>query len=74
MNEPQLGLDQRTEVTACFARVTERDWASVIAADSAQIARRMNADVDRPMSRVAPTDTKVSPIPSSNCFGAIRLA
>ncbi len=43
---------------------TRRDWGEVAA--SAQFARRLNTGVDRPTPRIAPTDTKVSPIPSSN--------
>ena len=53
---------------------TRRDWGSVTVAASAQLARRLNTDVDHPTPRVASTDTKVSPIPSSNCFGATGLA
>ena len=53
---------------------TRRDWGSVTIAASAQLARRLNPDVDRPTPRVASTDTKVSPIPSSNCFGPTGLA
>jgi hypothetical protein len=53
---------------------TRRDWGSVTVAASAQLARRLNTDVDRPTPRVASTDTKVSPIPSSNCFGPTGLA
>ena len=45
---------------------TRRDWGEVTVAASAQLARRLNTGVDRPTPRVAPTDTKVSPIPSSN--------
>jgi hypothetical protein len=45
---------------------SRRDWGSVTVAASAQLARRLNTDVDRPTPRVAATDTKVSPIPSSN--------
>ena len=45
---------------------TRRDWGSVTVAASAQLARRLNTDVDRPTPRVGPTDTKVSPVPSSN--------
>jgi hypothetical protein len=37
-------------------------------------ARRLNTDVDPPLSLVASTDTKVSPIPSSNCFGPAGVA
>jgi hypothetical protein len=53
---------------------TRRDWGSVTIAASAQLARRLNTGVDRPITRVASTDTKVSPIPSSNCFGPTSLA
>jgi hypothetical protein len=45
---------------------TRRDWGSVTVAASAQLARRLNTDVDCPTPRVGPTDTKVSPVPSSN--------
>ena len=45
---------------------TRRHWGSVTAAALAQLARRLNTDVDRPTQGVASTDTKVSPIPSSN--------
>jgi hypothetical protein len=53
---------------------TRRNWGSVTIAASAQLARRLNTDVDRPTPRVPSTDTKVSPIPSSNCFGPTGLA
>ena len=53
---------------------TRRDWGSVTIAAAAQLARRLNTDVDRPTPRVASTDTKVSPIPSSNWFPSIFLA
>jgi hypothetical protein len=43
-----------------------RDWGEVTVAAAAQLARRLNTGVDRPTPRVAFTDTKVSPIPSSN--------
>ena len=45
---------------------TRRDWGSVTVAASAQLARRLKTGVDRPTPRVASTETKVSPIPSSN--------
>ena len=53
---------------------TRRDWGSVTVAASAQLARRLNADADCRPQHVASTDTKVSPIPSSNCLGAKCLA
>jgi hypothetical protein len=51
-----------------------RDWGSVTVAASAQLARRLNTEVNPATPRVASTDTKVSPIPSSNCFGPTGLA
>jgi hypothetical protein len=48
------------------------DSAPLGLAASAQLLRRLNANADRPP--VASTDTKVSPIPSSNCFGPTGLA
>jgi hypothetical protein len=53
---------------------TRLDWGKVTIAASAQLARRLNTDADRPRPRVAPADTKVSPIPSSNCYGPRGLA
>src|ERR1700680_2456039 len=53
---------------------TRRDLGSVTVAAAAQLARRLNPNLDRPTPRVASTDTKVSPIPSSNCFGPTGLA
>jgi len=53
---------------------TRRDWGSVTVAASAQLARRLNTDVDRRTQHVASTDTKVSPIPSSNCLEPTYLA
>jgi hypothetical protein len=53
---------------------TGRDWGSVTVAASAQLARRLSADVDLPTPRVGSTDTRVPPIPSSNCFGPTGLA
>jgi hypothetical protein len=53
---------------------TKRHWGSVTVAASAQLASRLNIDLDRPTPRVASTNTKVSPIPSSNCFGPKGLA
>jgi hypothetical protein len=53
---------------------TRRDWGSLTVAASAQLARRLNTGVDGPTPRAASSDTKVSPIPSSNCSGATGLA
>src|SRR6202795_2157635 len=54
------------ELTDALPGPTRRDWGSVTVAASAQLARRLNTGVERPAPRVAPTNTKVSPIPSSN--------
>jgi len=53
---------------------TRRDWGSVTIAASAQFANRLNADLDRLAPCGPSTDTKVSPIPSSNCLGPKGLA
>jgi hypothetical protein len=51
-----------------------RDWGSVTIAASAAFASRLNADLDRLRPCVPSTDTKVSPIPSSNCIEPTGLA
>jgi hypothetical protein len=51
-----------------------RDWRSVTIAAAARLAKRLNVDADRRTPRDTPADTKVSPILSSNCPAAIRLA
>ena len=53
---------------------TRRDWGSVTVAAAARLARRLNTEVSGSTPRVASTDTKVSPIPSSNCFDPTGLA
>jgi len=62
------------ELMDALPGLTRRDWGLINVAASAQLARRLNTDVERPTRRVASTDTKVSPIPSSNCFGPTGLA
>ena len=51
-----------------------RDWRSFTIAAAARLAKRLNVDADRRTPRDTPADTKVSPILSSNCPAAIRLA
>ena len=51
-----------------------RDWRSVTIAAAARLTKRLNVDADRRTPRDTPADTKVSPILSSNCPAAIRLA
>src|ERR1019366_2449047 len=54
-------------------RSTSRDWRAVTVAASARLANRLNVAriIDR-CSLPLP-DTKVSPIPSSNCFASTFL-
>ncbi len=53
---------------------TSRDWRSVTIAAAARLANRLNVDADRRTPRDSPADTIVSPIHSSNCPAATRLA
>jgi hypothetical protein len=54
-------------------RSTSRDWRAVTVAASARLADRLAAELHRRTPPVASTDTKVSPIPKSNCFYAGHL-
>ena len=47
---------------------TSRDWRAVTIAASARLASRLSVELHQPTRLAPPTDTKVSPIPSSNCF------
>ena len=64
-------LDE-SELMDCPPRATSRDWRAVTVAASARLASRLTVARDRRAlfgtSSVASTDTRVSPIPSSNCF------
>lgn len=51
-------------------RSTARDWRAVTIAASARLAGRIDAAQYRRKSLTKPTNTKVSPIPSSNCFSS----
>ena len=53
-------------------RSTSRDWRAVTIAASARLANRVTVTLHR-TPLVASTDTKVSPIPSSNCFQSTLL-
>jgi hypothetical protein len=54
-------------------RSTSRDWRAVTVAASGKLANRLTVARHQRTSLVAPTDTKVSPIPSSNCFSFTLL-
>jgi len=59
-------------------RPTNRDWLAVTVAASARLANRLTVAVNHRTSvgtlLAAPTDTKVPPLPSSNCFvSALRM-
>jgi hypothetical protein len=53
-------------------RSISRDWRSVTIAASARLASRIDA-LHLQTSHSTSTDTKVSPIPSSNCFASTLL-
>jgi hypothetical protein len=60
------------ELRDVLPRATSRDWRAVTVAASARLANRGTLARDR--RRLAKsTDTKVSPIPSSNCFASALL-
>jgi hypothetical protein len=53
-------------------RATSRDWRAVTVAASARLANRVTPAQDH-RTLAASTDTKVSPILSSNCFASALL-
>jgi len=53
-------------------RSTGRDWRAVTVAASARLANRLTVARDH-RTLAASTDTKVSPLPSSNCFASALL-
>jgi hypothetical protein len=72
---------EEAELADSSAPFTTEDWRSVTVAASARLARRLSAAGDRRVSfgasfgtsSATAIDTKVSPIPSSNCFIAAVL-
>jgi hypothetical protein len=65
-------LDE-SDLTDSPPRSEVRDWRTVTIAASARLASRIDAAQYRQNSLTASTDTKASPIPSSNCFSSILL-
>jgi len=69
-------LDE-SELIGSPPRSTSRDWRAVTVAASARLANRLSLARDHQASLEAPsaasTDTKVSPIPSSNRFASALL-
>jgi len=56
------------------SRSKERNWRAVTIAAAARLAKRLDTATHRQIYSSASTDTKVSPIPSSNCSGStLRL-
>ena len=55
-------------------RSTSRDWRMVTVAAAARLTDRLNVALHRQTPLVVSTNTKVSPIPSSNCFASGLLA
>ena len=60
------------ELMDSASRHTSRDWRAVTVAASARLASRLTVARDRRALAASP-DTKVSPIPSSNCFTCALL-
>ena len=60
--------------TAAFDAADPVALESVTIAAAARLAKRLSIDADRRTPRDTPADTKVSPILSSHCPAAIRLA
>src|ERR1700722_14749917 len=52
------------------SRSIERKWRAVTIAAAARLAKRLDTVTHCQICSAASTDTKVSPIPSSNCFGS----
>ena len=65
-------LDE-AEIMDSPPRLTSRDWRSVSVAALSRLANRIDAAQYRRKSLTASSDTKVSPIPSSDCFSSILL-
>jgi hypothetical protein len=63
---------EESELIDSPPRSTSRDWRAVTIAASARLANRLTVALHR-TPLVASTDTKVSPIPSSNCFQSTLL-
>ena len=55
------------------SRSKERNWRAVTIAAAARLAKRLDTATHRQIYSSASTDTKVSPIPSSNCSGSTLL-
>jgi len=64
-------LDE-SELMDCPPRSTSRDWRAVTVAASARLANRVSGARDR-RTPASSTDSRVSPILSSNCFGSVLL-
>ena len=56
------------------SRSKERNWRAVTIAAAARLAKRLDTATHRQIYSSASTDTKVSPIPSSNCAARFVLA
>ena len=64
-------LDE-SELMNCAPRSISRDWRAVTVAASARLANRVSGARDR-RTPASSTDSKVSPILSSNCFASALL-
>jgi len=64
---------EESELIDSPLRSASRDWRAVTIAAPARLANRLTVALHR-TPLLASTDTKVSPIPSSNCFASTFLA
>jgi hypothetical protein len=62
------------ELMDALPRPTRRDWRAITVAASGRLARLVNTGVEHQSAEVPSTDTKVSPIPRSNCIDLTGLA
>jgi len=65
-------LDE-SEVMDSPPRSTDRDWRAVTVAASARLANRLDAALQLRNQLVESTNTKVLPIPSSNCLPSTHV-
>lgn len=64
---------EESELMDSPPRSNSRDWRAVTVAASARLANRLTVALHRQTPLAATADTKVSPIPASNCFASTLL-
>ena len=64
--QARLAAEDRVDELDLMDRLLGPTWCDWRSVPRTQLLRRLTANTGRPAPRVASTDTKVSPIPSSN--------